>query len=123
MLPVTLLNVARYLTTSLRGPAQPYTNERGARVIDNQDIRQNLSSQTTISEVKFSFAGVTGTRIKYRTEGLFYLPSQPQKGVVFSNFFDKRNAIIMILNVCFYDFLSLFAEFVFVIFDAKLSSC
>ena len=30
MLPVILLNVARYLTTSLRGPAQPYTNERSS---------------------------------------------------------------------------------------------
>ena len=30
MLPVILLNVARYLTTSLRGPAQPYTNERAS---------------------------------------------------------------------------------------------
>ena len=30
MLHVILLNVARYLTTSLRGPAQPYTNERAS---------------------------------------------------------------------------------------------
>ena len=30
----TLINVARYLTTSLRGPAQPYTNRgRSARLI------------------------------------------------------------------------------------------
>ena len=28
--PIILLNVARYLTTSLRGPAQPYTNERAS---------------------------------------------------------------------------------------------
>ena len=28
--PVILLNVARYLPTSLRGPAQPYTDERAS---------------------------------------------------------------------------------------------
>ena len=40
MLPVILLNVARYLTTSLRGPAQPYTNE--ARSAEFQKWAPNL---------------------------------------------------------------------------------
>ena len=36
--PVILLNVARYLTTSLRGPAQPYTDERASASLNSEKI-------------------------------------------------------------------------------------